>query len=246
MPVGFELTVPEPVPALVTSRDWFRANVAVIVVGPVIVVVHEPVPEQAVPRPATVHPTNCELAPVDAVSDSELPWGTIAVHVPGHAMPAEAPATVPEPEPPSSTVTGYSAMSKVAVTAVAALTVTVQVVAVPLQAPPQPANWAPASGVAISVTIVSRANAALHVVPQLMPPGFEVTVPAAVPSLVTVRVAVPGGASVGSASTTALSSAGASTIGMKVGSSVAQAARVTTKTRRLMRRSNGDIADPWR
>jgi hypothetical protein len=113
-------------------------------------------------------------------------------------------------------------MSKVAVTAVAALTVTVQVVAAPLQAPPQPANWAPASGVAISVTIVSRANAALHVVPQLMPPGFEVIVPAAVPSLVTVRVAVPGGASVGSASTTALSSAGASTIGMKVGSSVAQ------------------------
>ncbi len=105
MPVGFEVTVPEPVPALVTSSDWLSAKVAVIVVGPVIVVVHEPVPLHEVPMPATVQPTNSELAPVEAVSDSWLPWGTIAVHVPGQAMPALAPVTMPVPEPPRSIVT---------------------------------------------------------------------------------------------------------------------------------------------
>ena len=226
MPVGFDVTVPVPVPALVTSSDWLSAKVAVTVAAPVIVVVHEPVPLHAVPLPATVQPTNCEPLPTDAVSDSWLPCATIAVQVPGQLMPALAPVTVPVPEPPRSIVTRYCAVLNVAVTVVAASSVTVQV-PVPVQPPPaQPANSAPVSGVAVSVTISPIANAAEHCAPQLMPPGFDVTAPVDVPSRTIVRFTVPGGPSITSASP--LPSEDASMMPVKDGSSTEQAARART------------------
>lgn len=60
----------------------------------------------------------------------------------------------------------------VAVTLVEPFTVTVQVVAVPVQAPPQPVNFAPLAGAALSVTDAPAASVALQVaapLPQLMP-----------------------------------------------------------------------------
>jgi hypothetical protein len=73
--------------------------------------------------------------------------------------------------------------------------VTLQVVAVPWHAPPQPANDAPASGVAVSVTDALLVSAAVHVepvLPQVMPPPLTVPGPLAE----TVRFAPPVNAAV--------------------------------------------------
>lgn len=59
---------------------------------------------------------------------------------------------------------------------------------VPVQAPDQPANSFPESGVAVSVTEVLIANGAIHAVPQSMPEGEEVMVPFPVPERTTVSV----------------------------------------------------------
>jgi len=58
---------------------------------------------------------------------------------------------------------------------------------VPVQAPLQPVNVEPAAGAAVRVTLVPELKFALHVAPQLMPVGDEVTVPLPVPALPTVR-----------------------------------------------------------
>src|SRR4029453_3900304 len=70
----------------------------------------------------------------------------------------------------------------------AALSVTLQV-PVPEQPPPlQPMKVEPAAGAAVKVTVVPLVNAAAHVVPQEMPAGGLLTVPA--PVLLTVSVEV--------------------------------------------------------
>jgi hypothetical protein len=67
--------------------------------------------------------------------------------------------------------------AKVAVTVVAAFIVTTQS-PVPAHPPPdQPEKEEPAAGEALSVTVVPCTNEALHVVPQSMPEGEDVTVP---------------------------------------------------------------------
>ena len=73
----------------------------------------------------------------------------------------------------------------VAVTALAALIGTEQA-PVPVQAPLQPAKVEPVAGVGVRATVAVEANEAVHVAPQLMPDGDEVTVPVPVPALVTV------------------------------------------------------------
>jgi hypothetical protein len=75
---------------------------------------------------------------------------------------------------------------KFAVTARAALIVTVQPPA-PVQAPVQFVNVEPATGVAVSVTMVLMLNETAQVGLQLMPAGVLVTVPLPAPALVTVR-----------------------------------------------------------
>ena len=74
---------------------------------------------------------------------------------------------------------------KVAVTEWAAVRVTLQV-AVPVQAPDQPAKILLAPGVALSVTWLFCVKLAEQVVGQLIPAGVLVTVPVPVPAMVTV------------------------------------------------------------
>ena len=57
---------------------------------------------------------------------------------------------------------------------------------VPVQAPLQPAKAEPVAAAAVRVTDAPLAKLALQVAPQLMPPVFDVTVPAPVPFLATV------------------------------------------------------------
>jgi len=72
----------------------------------------------------------------------------------------------------------------VAVTEASAAAIMLQAPA-PLQAPDQPANVELAFGVAVNVIAVPAAKLALHVVPQLMPAGVLLTVPAPVPAATT-------------------------------------------------------------
>jgi hypothetical protein len=92
-----------------------------------------------------------------------------------------------------STVVHPNGRANVAVTAASAVIVKVQVVVVPEQAPPQFTNTDPSAtvGVAVRVTLVPEGNAWEQPVPvpQLMPVGFDVTVPVPpVAFLVTVNV----------------------------------------------------------
>ena len=57
---------------------------------------------------------------------------------------------------------------------------------VPAQAPLQPLKVEPEAGVAVMLTLVPWLNVDEHVLPQLMPAGVDVTVPAPVPVFVTV------------------------------------------------------------
>src|SRR5262249_44272583 len=60
---------------------------------------------------------------------------------------------------------------------------------VPLQPSPlQPVKVEPLAAVAVSVTLVLKSNAALHVAGQLSPTGEADTVPLPVPAWLTVRV----------------------------------------------------------
>jgi len=106
-------------------------------------------------------------------------------------MPVGDDVTVPAPVPAFVTVAAklLTEPLNVAVTLRAAVSDVVQV-PVPVQAPLQPANVEPLAAAAVSVTDVPLAKFALHVVPQLMPVGEDVTVPVPVPALVTLNANV--------------------------------------------------------
>jgi hypothetical protein len=89
------------------------------------------------------------------------------------------------PLPTRHTVSVYRLAVKVAVTVVAEVMLTVHA-PVPLQPPPlQPLKVEPPLGVAVSVTAVPWVKPAAHAVPQVMPPGADVTVPPPVPAVAT-------------------------------------------------------------
>jgi hypothetical protein len=115
------------------------------------------------------------------------------------AVAAPVSVTVPVDEFPPTTLVGFTDKEdsatlevelKVALTDCAEFIVTLQA-PVPLQAPPQPANVEPESGVATKLTTVPLAKLAEHVVPQEIPEGVLVTVPVPVPLLETVSVKDP-------------------------------------------------------
>ena len=70
IPAGFELTVPAPLPALLTvSVCWSSANVAVTAFAEVTEMLQGSVPVQTLPD----HPVNVELVLGDAVSTTFSP-----------------------------------------------------------------------------------------------------------------------------------------------------------------------------
>jgi hypothetical protein len=156
---------------------------AFTVVFVVTVIVQPPVDVQPPPD----HPVN-----VDAVAFAALVVAASGISVPGstdcvHALPQLMlpPVTVPLPSPVLLTVSVTSCVN-VAVTVRACVIDTVQA-PVPGQltpAPDHPLNPYPLCGVAASVTEVPELKDALHVPPQLMPLGFDITVPS--PDFVTV------------------------------------------------------------
>src|SRR5262245_5370867 len=85
-------------------------------------------------------------------------------------LPAAEPPALMETGPPTTVVLN------VAVTDRAAVIDSVHV-PVPVHAPLHPANVEPLAALAVSVTVAPLAKLALHVLPQLMPEGVEVTVP---------------------------------------------------------------------
>jgi hypothetical protein len=103
-------------------------------------------------------------------------------------MPAGTDAIEPWPLPVTIAVNAWVGLSNLAVAVVSLEIVTSQVGDVPLHAPLQPANAAPADGTATSFTVEPTAKPELQVAPQLMPAGVESTSPVALPVAVTVSV----------------------------------------------------------
>ena len=182
--------MPLPVPALVTVSvevvgvGGAAANVAVTLRATVMLTRQLPVPLQAPLQPVKVEPV-----PGVAVRVTVLPAAMVALQVLPQFTPAGDEVTVPAPVPALVTlsveVVGVL-RAKVAVRRLAASTTNMQGLFV--QAPLQPVKVEPVAGTGVSVTVVPEAMFALQVLPQLMPAGDEVTVPAPVPALPTLSV----------------------------------------------------------
>ena len=159
-----------------------RAKPAVTEWFALIVSMQVPVPEQSPDQPV-----NCTPEAAAALRVTEVPSLNCAEQVAPQLIPAGELVTVPEPAPLLATVSVRSTR-KVAVTVVSAFSATVQVL-VPEHPPPdQPAKTKPATGVALSVTDVPCANVNAQVVPQLIPEGFDVTVPEPLPAFAAVNL----------------------------------------------------------
>jgi hypothetical protein len=185
MPLGVLVTVPAPVPESVTVRvlDVIDVlKVAVTELLPLNVTLHEPAPLHAPDQPAKVEP----VAAI-AVRVTTAPVLNSALHVVPQVMPLGLLVTVPEPVPGSVTVSvlDVTDVLKVAVAELLLLNVALHE-PVPLQTPDQPAKVEPAAAVAVSVTAVPVLKVAVHVIPQLMPVGLLVTMPAPLPVALTV------------------------------------------------------------
>src|SRR5438552_12677995 len=185
MPAGELVTVPLPVPTLLTvSAKAGRRKVAVTVVAAETETTHDPVPE----HPPPLQPVKVDPAAGVAVSVTAVPLAKLAVQVAPHVMPAGELVTVPLPVPTSLTVSAKVGRLKVAVTVVAAETETTHD-PVPEHPPPlQPPKVEPAAGLAENDTAVRRAKLATKVAPQVMPARALAPVPRTVPSSLTVIV----------------------------------------------------------
>ena len=142
------------------------------------------VPLQAPPQPANT----TFLLDGLAVRVTVLPVLKLAEHSVPQLMPLGLLLTLPEPLFTTLRVylDGAGAGAKVAVAVAFAVSVKLQA-AVPVQAPLQPLNTMPASGVAVRLTGVPMSSVAEQLLPQSMP--LPLTLPVPVPA----RAAVSGG-----------------------------------------------------
>ena len=194
MPEGAEVTVPVPAPALETvSVCVTTAKVAVTVVALLMVTLHGSVPA----HPATPdQPVNVDPGDAVAVRSTLEPTLKFEVQVAPQLMLPGVPVevTVPLPVPLFATVSAAVATAKLAVAVAEALSANVQVA---LEFPPahdtplQPVKVeADDEGAAVSVTLWPTGKLALHVTPQLIPAGDDVTVPNPAPVFETVSTRV--------------------------------------------------------
>ena len=103
MPIGLLVTVPLPLPTLVTVRVRLGWKVAVTLLAASMVTVQGSVPLQ----PPPLQPVKMPLLAV-AVSLTRVPWLYLAVQVSGavQTVPAGSRATVPVPVPALVMVSG--------------------------------------------------------------------------------------------------------------------------------------------
>src|SRR5262249_37444869 len=147
-PAGLEETLPWPVPPTVTE-SWCcsSSKVAVTDLAALIVTLQAPVPVQAPPQPL-----NSEPGSALGVRSTSLPFSYSSSQSLPQLMPEGELAAVPRPLPGLETVSlNFGTALNSAVTDFAALIVTWQA-PVPVQAPLQPLNSEPASGVSVRVT----------------------------------------------------------------------------------------------
>ena len=181
IPAGLLVTVPLPLPSFETFRTGRSSNVAVTFLFSSIVKM------QSVPEQSPDQWSNLLPGAGVAINVTVDPTSKGAKQIEGQLIPTGLLVTVPEP-PPARVTSTLRCRVKVALTDWSPFIVTVQV-PIPEQPPPdQPANRLPSSATAVSVTWVPSSNLSEQVLPQLIAPGLLVTVPAPVPSLVTVRV----------------------------------------------------------
>jgi hypothetical protein len=154
-------------------------KVAVTSFAVFIATVHVPVPV----HPPPDQPVNVDDESGAAVRVTDDPSVMIVEQVVPQSMPGVVDVTLPLPVPLLETV---SERPKVAVTERTSDIVTMHG-PLPLQAPDQPANVDPVTGVAVSSTVMFQGNEAEHATPQLMPAGREATVPEPEPFTVTER-----------------------------------------------------------
>jgi hypothetical protein len=185
IPAGVLITLPLPVPFLVSDRENFvwelsELNVALQVLATSIIIF-------PVLHPVPLQPAKVEPATGVAVRVVSVRFANDAEQVLPQLMPEGLLVTVPLPVPffvIDRIEFGWTGCGlKVAVQVRATfMVVTPLLQLVPLHPP----NVEPTAGVAVNVTRVPLLNDAEQVPPQLMPAGLLVTVPFPVPLLVTV------------------------------------------------------------
>jgi hypothetical protein len=190
IPAGPLVTVPVPVPALLTVSVTLAAvvlNVAVTASAALMVTEQVLVPVQ----PAPDQPEKVDPSAGNAVRTTTAPLVKLAEHVAPQLIPAGALVTVPVPVPAlvTASVKLVTVALNVAVTVSAALIVTEHVPVPVHPAPLHPANVDPVVAAAVSTTTCPLVKLAEHVAPQLIPAGLLVTVPVPVPASSTVRIA---------------------------------------------------------
>lgn len=201
MPAGEEVTVPPPVPALVTESAKLPGGVCTTWLSAEEVLArYTPLPEysaviECVPA-LRLELEHCAWPEASTMPEQIAVVPSLKVTVPVAVPPLPVTVAVkvtdcPDVDglvPETSAVVLVSCAVKVAVTVVAALMVTVQPPA-PLQPPPdQPVKAEPVVAAAVSVIAEPEVTLVEHVAPQLIPAGDDVTVPVPVPALTTVRV----------------------------------------------------------
>lgn len=150
MPTGLLVTVPLPVPDLLTlnTKVWALKS-AMTEVAAVMSTVHVPVPE----HPAPLQPVKVDPVSAVAVNETLVLDGNEYEQDDPQSIPVGLLITVPLPVPPLLTFNVYEVdMSKLAVTEMASVMLTVQT-PVPVQPPPlHPVNVDPLPATAVRVT----------------------------------------------------------------------------------------------
>jgi hypothetical protein len=144
-----------------------------------------------VPHPVLLHPVSIDPGAATAFKVTKLPSLTTAVQIaPQFIVEGFWLVTVPDPAPASAivSVSLKGAGAKLAVTDMFPVNETIHGPA-PKQAPLQPMNCDPLSGVAVSKTVLRAGREIEQLVPQSTPAGMLVTRPEVCPALDTDSVA---------------------------------------------------------